>query len=337
VLEYCISDIAMAAFVHLLTCFVLAALLVPSPVVCDPNSRQGGQGLLRSGNNQCMTGHAFLLYTMAPKCFKPCQRSCAAVGKVIKAFLGGGEDEARKNVCKHQSAFECFVQDDHLPACEKLLAQASKMGFYVPRSVDELHSSCATLQSEPRLKAQVSLLDTGRSIAIDDENDKSFDVHVTERPGLCMTGRVLMLYSMAPQCFGPCRRECPAVRQAVEAYFEGGLNAVVDSICKHQAALDCFMRPRQLKPCKSLLQRAKGMGYDVPLSMEDLQEQCTAKAELPENSSDSMTDSADGSSAELEDSTEDEPQIGDREFTIDQVEVHVSEDVQLRGRTDRKV
>lgn len=92
--------------------------------------------------NACTTGNVGRLRAYAPSCIDNCQGSCSAVDRALTAYLHSGQNGAKHSVCSDRGAFECFVQSNHIGACNPLINKAASFGFHLPRNSHELHEQC---------------------------------------------------------------------------------------------------------------------------------------------------------------------------------------------------
>merc|ERR1719343_1393996 len=91
----------------------------------------------------CHSDKVNLMRMIAPKCFEPCQASCAAMGRAVDEYSKHGKAAAQASVCQNQGAFRCFVAPAHVAECELLIRKAAKMGYSMPRSEGELNAMCS--------------------------------------------------------------------------------------------------------------------------------------------------------------------------------------------------
>jgi len=106
--------------------------------------------------------------------------------------------------------------------------------------------------------------------------------------------------SMAPSCLARCRSSCGAVNSAAAAFRRGGRDGARRSVCRNRWAFECFLRGRNYRACKPLIDRAGRFGF--PRSVGGLRRECGRRkepaTESEEVSEQGMSEAKDPSSSE---------------------------------------
>jgi len=223
-----------------------------------------------AGSDACQAGYMSMVYSLAPGCIDQCRSSCSAVGDAITAYMTGGHAGALRSVCSHQDDIACFVRPEHVGKCQVFFQQAQAFGVALPSSEAELTSQCngrllaetpaQELQGAP-LTAVVSLQATAEASSAD----------------ACTQGSVKLVHDMASECVGQCPQSCPALGEAIDAYFGQGLVSAKAAVCRNKNEFACFLQPAHLNTCRGFFATAAGFGIELPSSEAELEGQCSGR------------------------------------------------------------
>jgi len=85
---------------------------------------------------------------LLPECFKQCPQLCNPLDGVIAEYMATSDVSAvNARICAEQEAFTCMFEDDHIEACEKVLAAGLSLGVPLPTSTAQLREQCSSSSS----------------------------------------------------------------------------------------------------------------------------------------------------------------------------------------------
>jgi len=83
----------------------------------------------------------------------------------------------------------------------------------------------------------------------------------------------------APQCIDACPGSCRALEQAITAYItKGGQAAAKREVCANSWAFKCYVEDGHKQFCQSLIDRAAHLGWHLPGSPWELDQECQSLA-----------------------------------------------------------
>jgi len=212
-----------------------------------------------SDQDPCSSG---LLGSMASTpaakgCINQCQQSCPALSSALTAYFakgGDGEAAVRESICQNGGSISCLVEPAHIGLCMPLITMAQGLGFSLPTTPEAFTASC-----KPAVLLQA------RSAK---ENSLSTP---------CTSGMLGSVASTpaAKACIDQCQGSCPALNDALTAYFtKGGEAPAKKSICQNEGSISCFTEPAHIAKCMPMISMAKGMGFSLPTSPAAFKSSC---------------------------------------------------------------
>jgi len=213
----------------------------------------------------------------APQCIDACPGSCRALEQAITAYITkGGQAAAKREVCANSWAFKCYVEDGHKQFCQSLIDRAAHLGWHLPGSPWELDQECQSLAAEEApAEAAATAAERGTPTAVGEDAATQALVESSAGDYACHSGfRV-----NAPQCIDACPGSCRALEQAITAYItKGGQAAAKREVCANSWAFKCYVEDGHKQFCQSLIDRAAHLGWHLPGSPWELDQECQSLA-----------------------------------------------------------